>query len=720
MADISTRMSVSGISQYKSAMQQAAQSVKTLDAQLKQADAEFKATGDKEKYMADKAKLLEDKLKAQKTAAKNAQQALKQMQSQGVDPLSQAYQKMQQQLAQAETGVLETSAAINTLGQSEQQAAKGADQLTASVQGISKKISLEQVIGGINKITDGLESAAKKAAELGKTIWNEIVEQAGKADEIATRATMYDMTAEEYQAIAKVAATWGETSVEAIMKARQRVQGQIKNITDDLLGIGVNPYSKNPLKLFGREYGGELKDWEDIFWEAGEALLNMGDAYKKAEKAQAIFGRRWEELVPMFKMGRDLYEQTVASQIVADNESIQKLAELNDTINTMKSDFESLEQEVLAGMAPALTKAASTLDRLLGKLMDYLKTEDGQQMLERMGEAVSGLFEDLANIDPENVVNSFVTVFQQLVDSFTWISNNWSDVETGLKSIVGVWAGGKVISGALTIVQMLNGLRGLTGAGAGGAGEIALSLGGKLAFNGVETTLGTSIGGAIANVLTSTPLTVAIAAASIAAIAHGIYVAMNNKNPIEQMASAAGFSEERTKEIVESIPDTYNPFDTEQTEKVTNLIKNVLTGGKTKPEPVAIPVEPETQENAAEEIAEQIGEVTVPVKLRVVGGSSAFSGGGGGGGLMDYFADYLFGSFRPGFANGLPFVPFDGYPAILHRGERVLTERENRNYTISNNTYFGGVSLHNGLEVDALTDSIAARNAKVAAGYGAN
>ena len=74
----------------------------------------------------------------------------------------------------------------------------------------------------------------------------------------------------------------------------------------------------------------------------------------------------------------------------------------------------------------------------------------------------------------------------------------------------------------------------------------------------------------------------------------------------------------------------------------------------------------------------------------------------------------------PGFANGLPWVPFDGYPALLHQGERVLTARENRQYTISNNTYFGGVSLHNGMEVDALTESIAARNAKVAAGYGAN
>ena len=116
MASIDTKMSVTGLSQYKNAMNQAAQSVKTLDAQLKQNEAQYKASGDREKYMSQQAKLLEDKLKAQKAAAKSAQDALKQMKAQGVDPMNQSYQKFAQQLAQAETSVLETSAAINSLG----------------------------------------------------------------------------------------------------------------------------------------------------------------------------------------------------------------------------------------------------------------------------------------------------------------------------------------------------------------------------------------------------------------------------------------------------------------------------------------------------------------------------------------------------------------------------------------------------------------------------
>lgn len=718
MADISTKMSVSGLSQYKSAMNQAAQSVKTLDAQLKQNEAQYKASGDREAYMAEKSKLLADKLKAQKEAAKQAGEALKNMKDRNVDPLSKAYQQMEQKMAEAQTGVLETTAAINDLSQSEQQAAKGADQLTASVQGISKKISLDQVINGVNKITDGLENAAKKAVELGKAFVEEIMERAAEADDIMTKSTMYGLTPERYQAMQKLAKTWSETSVEAIMKARQRVQGRIGSMADALLGIGVDPYVKTPFKMGDREWGGQLKDWEDIFWEAGEALLHMENAYERTEKAETIFGRKWEELVPMFTMGREEYEKALDAEMTNSAKALEDMAKMNDTINDLKSDFATLETEVLAGMAPNLTKVAEVVDSLLDKLMQYLQTEDGQKMLEKLGESVAGLFEDLGNIDPDSVVNNFVSVFNQLVTSFKWISNNWTGVESGLKAIVGVWAAGKVTNGALTIVQMINGLKGLTG-GAGGAGEIAMSLGGKLAFNGIEGTLGTKIGGAIATALTSTPLTVLIAAASVAALAHAIYTVVNGGNPFVDFLTANGITPEQAESFAQAAQASYDPFDTEQNRKITNMLKEYMTTGKVemkeKPE---VDVQPVADANASENLAEQIGPVTIPVNLRVNMGGGAFSGGGGGGGLQDYFRDTLFGSFRPGFANGLPFVPWDGYIAMLHRGERVLTASQNRNYTYNNHNYFGNVNLNNGMEVDALADSIAKQTRKQSRGYG--
>ena len=732
MASIDTKMSVTGLSQYKNAMNQAAQSVKTLDAQLKQNEAQYKASGDREKYMSQQAKLLEDKLKAQKAAAKSAQDALKQMKAQGVDPMNQSYQKFAQQLAQAETSVLETSAAINSLGQSEQEAAKGADQLSASVQGISKKISLDQVINGVNRITSGLETAAKKAVELGKAIADAIMESAARGDDIATMASVLGMDIEDYQAYKKVFDAYADITVRDWRMAQNKIRTAITRPTADQVtvfqALGI---STSRLEDTG---GGILepvaKDVEEVFWDVGERLkqkVKSGELslLEANDFANLIFGKNFENLNPLFdEYTRETFKAAVNAQTVNDAESIQKLASLNNELIKLQGDFKSLQDQILAGMAPAMTAAAKALDKMLTSLMEYLQKPEGQAMLERLGEAVSGIFEDLANIDPESVVNNFVEVFNRLVSSFEWISENWSTVESGLKSIVAVWAGGKVVSGALTIVQMLNGLKGLTGGGAGSAGQIALSLGGKLAFNGVESTLGTSIGSAVASALTSTPLTVAIAAASIAAIAHGVYVAVTTKDPIEQALIEAGLTETDAKKKADAMNEAAaKDFFTNPTgrKKAMDLLKKGLTTGDWTVEPTPIEVKPEVEEGANADVAEQIGTVSVPVVLKLThAGGSAFGGGGGGGGLQNYFMDTLFGSYRPGRANGLPFVPFDGYVTALHRGERILTAQQNRQYTFNNNTYFSGVNLHNGLEVDALTDSIADRQARQAAAYGAN
>lgn len=60
----------------------------------------------------------------------------------------------------------------------------------------------------------------------------------------------------------------------------------------------------------------------------------------------------------------------------------------------------------------------------------------------------------------------------------------------------------------------------------------------------------------------------------------------------------------------------------------------------------------------------------------------------------------------PGHWGGLPYVPYDNYPALLHQGERVLTARENREATTRTVTHTGTVEVR--LSRDTIANARAA------------
>lgn len=708
---------------FNTGINQAKAQIKTFDAALKQAESQFKATGDAESAMTTKMSALTSKLSTQKKVVEDYRRALETMTKNNVDPLSTAFQKMQKEMLLAESAMYDTQTALNELSSSEQKAAQGANALTNSVNSIGKKISLDQVINGIGKITDGLENAGKKALQLGEQIFSAVMDKARWADDSQTMALMYGIPLERFLQMQKLVQNGLDTSVDAILGAQSKlakgIGGESTAAKQALKDLGVS------LKTLEDTGDGILefvdKDPEETFFEIGRALMAMGKAYDKEAAAQALFGRSWRDLVPLFDKYKTLEEYNAALEdtATASEEDVNALAELNDKIGTLKGNLDTLSTDILATLAPALIEGADALNGMLESLLKYLETPEGKQMLTDLGDAISGLFEDLGKIDPEQTVQNFTKVFTDITTGVQWIANHSGEVVTGLEAIVIGWGALKLTGGALEILKLVQGLQGLGGGGLGGtAGQVMLNMGGKLAFNGIEDTLGTKIGSVIANGLTSTPMTVMIAAASIAALGHAIYTVINEGDPLEKFLTSSGMEEDRAKEVAEDMRKGYNPFDTEANARVTRGIKSFLTTGKWESEPVEIPTEPEVPENAAKNIEEQIGAVTVPVNLRVNMGGGAFGGGGGGGGIMDQMADALFASFRPGYANGIPWVN-DTKLALLHRGERVLTATQNQHYTYNSNTYFGNVNLNNGMQIDALTESIARQNRRQRAAYGA-
>ena len=683
---VTTKMSVD-VSGFKAGIQQAQNSVRTLDAELKRNEAQFKATGDKEKYMESQTKALNSRIAEQQKVVKNAENALKAMEQSGVKPTDAAYQQMQRTLLNAQTAIAQTTVQMNALDASEQKAAGNAEKMADSLASIGKKVSLDAVISGVNSITQGLEDAAKAAISFARDAWGEIMEVAGYADDIATKATMYGMTPTEYQAMANLAATWGETSVEDIMTARRRIWKNGRALAEEgVFGdLGINPYAST-----GGKYGtGMMKDWEDLFWESGAKLMGM-EPFVRAEYGEKLFGRSWERLIPMFTMGREEYERQlgIASESVISDEDVQTMAKLNDTVGQLEQKLTALEGTIVSALAPGLTAAAEALGVFLDEMMKFLQSEKGQDLLDRMAEAVTGLFEDLAKVDPEELVTNLTTVFTKLIEGLKWLWEHKDDIVEAMKWIVAGWAGLKLTGGALDILKIVTGMQFLKNGGFNAAGNGA----------GGDTTVVTDsapkeskmpgiLDKAVAGMATK-----AVLDTSFALIENSRILADKTLSREEQLTQwadaqvAAGFirPEDRDRVIANN---------------------SVLF--------LAVP---EVPEDAAEDVSSQIGEVPVAVRPYVPGAYSAPPGdthggiGGGGPGSSTYYSMH---------SNGLPWVPRDGYLAMLHRGERVMTATENRNYTYNSNNYFGNVNLNNGMEIDALCDSIDRHNRRQHAGFGA-
>lgn len=813
MAGSTVKMGVD-VTQFKQGMKEAQNSVKTLDAALKYNEKQMKASGNAEKDFTTQANLLNAKLKEQKAIAANAEKALKEMEKNGVRTASAAYQDMQRQLINAQSAILDTEAALNSLNTSQQEASQSAGELSQNVAGIGKKMSLEQVQSGLKSVTGIIEKAATAAWDLGQKLVGSVKDAAKAADDAATMAEMYDIPLTEYLQMQALVESGMDTSVEAILgamsKMRRGVGADSQATMDALKELGVGMREGNILD----PYSWKTKDPTKLFWEAGKAIMALGDAYEQENRAQAIFGKSWRDLKPLFDSfdNQEDYQKALEGTTVNSEDTIRNLAKLNDKMMELEHNFGVVKTELLGALAPALTTVSGVLSDLLVEFNKYLQTPEGQAKLQELGDAVVSLFDGLKDIKPGDVIDTAKSILDGIVETLKWIGNNWQGIVTGIEAIVGAWMALKVTDGMLTIRQLLNGLSGLRNTGDGtnlvttGGPSVPVTNGGG---NAVTTTALTAASGSAATATFGTEMAatlagggfsgVAIAALPAVAIAVGTIIERNRqKEKLDeqdaQLAAAAAIEamgDARTAEFLKKValatgperdengntvgqgffigmnpgdidgilqslgdldaadmdslmqavrkyaPNTLGHFTDKMLEKylaggsefdtheVQGLLENVAKAMRQAAEDGFVPeayVQPviEDPEEAAEEISEEIGTVPVLVEPVVSGSvpSSKFPNVGYWWGRRPYGGGSAAGAnYIEGYANGLWSVPWDGYPAILHRGERVVPARA-AGGTYSSNLYVENMNMNNGTDAAGLAAAMAAAQRRTMSGYG--
>lgn len=769
MPDASVKMGVTGIAQFKSGMNQAQQSVKTLDAALKLNEKQLQATGDKETYMQQKSKLLQQQIAAQNIVIKQGQQALAAMEKNGVNPASQAYQKMQQQVLNAQTALLGMNDDLNTVGESAQETAQKTDQLASSLNGINKKVNFDAVLSGIGKITDGMEAAGHKIEAIARDVWDTMATAAAWADNENTLAAMYGIDVETLQRMQGASRTI-DTSVDVIIKAQQKLKNGMVYGSDDIqtafktLGVSLGYFTGK---------GGEVhvfRDAMDVFWEAGEALKNYGDEVERDAMAQKIFGNSWQQLMPLFQAGRETYEKTLGEQSVVTQENVDKLNALDDALQGLDQEFQTLKTTVLSSLAPAFTELADGFSGLLKQFNEYIQTDEGKEKLEALSSAVTELFTGITDVDFSTALDTAGGILDTITGALGWIKDNKDGVVDAIQGIGTAFLLLKAAQVVGGLVQGAAALKSLLGSG-GAAGAAGAAAGGAASGAAAGAAVGASTGSSLLDALGIGALlkTAAEASHELGTGLVGALTGANKKVMVgvyDPTASPSGTPKrsrkvsgtatedqmqgripERTAEMIyDDLYKAINDYDPETNALNTNqMFENILeplvreattqggvvgdaadsiadlfydkwiqslfddewegtTGGllnilqeaiDENADGLKVETAPVLPEDAASSLQQQLDGVTLSVN--VVPDLSSIDGT---------------------HANGLPFVPFDGYIAALHKGERIVPAAQNKTMTNNSNLYVEHMHMNNGTDVNGLASAIAERTRRTMAGLG--
>ena len=814
-------MGVTGISQFKSGMQQAQQSVKTLDAELKLNEKQLQASGDKEAYMQQKSKLLQQQIAAQNKVVQQGQQALAAMAKNGVDPASSSYQKMQQQVLNAQTALLGMETDLQNVGAAAQATASQSDKMADSLNSINKKVSFDAVLGGIGKITDGMEAAARKVASLATNVWDTMLAGAAWADDLGTQAEMYGISTEQLQRMQKTAQII-QTPVSAIMTAKQKVEKNMHDMSADV----VEAFEAMGLVVHGK-FGEMALDMSkltpgdtgfDFLFTIGDALSKIDDEILREVYAQKVLGMSWQTLVPLINKGKDAYLEVYNAQTVVSEENVDNLNELSSKVKDMQGEFETLKRTVQGELAQAFSTVAGSIAELLRQFNEYLQTDKGKEKLAELSDAVTNLFSGLTDVDFGQALDVAKGVLDGIVGALTWIKDNKDGVILAIKGIGGAFLVLKAAEVVGTLVKAADGLKTLLGRnGANTALNAANAADNarRIVQSGDdEETLVTGMP-LLAKELTNPILWVADGVAVAYAMAnkikdagglgnflsqaiptsedlersangldllisgkvrrgsllHGIGITLpggstdtdnriknpsgrpigRNKATVEvsddflawaEQEHESPYEERQAKKAAQSMiegiygeiiraVDEYDPrtnpemntsdyFDTVLYPKIlqaaamygmnedeaggiaddfynqwidmwysnwpgtsSDLVENMKKALDADGNGLQLPVDPTLPENAAQLLSDEIGAVKVPVDL--------------------VWPDGIDGSN----ANGLPFVPYDGYISLLHKGERIVPANQNKNYNVYNNTYFDRTQVSGGVDADGLAARIA-------------
>lgn len=292
--------------------------------------------------------LLSKAVKDTKEREKELQTALDQLKNAGNTEENQR----QQNLLQRE--LIETQQSLKDLEDQFNKSSPKLEAFAAGAKNVQEKTAKISTAAGI--AAGGMVAMAAKAAS--------------SADDLLTLSNVSGFSVEELQKL-QYASSFVDVSMESMTGSITKLTKNMASGSDvfDKLGISIT------------DANGNMRDATDVWYEALEALGQVGNETERDQLSMEIFGKSAMEMAGIVDDGgealRKLGEDAEATGNILSQDAVEDAVAFNDQIDELKGKAEQAFLSAGAALADTLVPALSTLVDVIGSVLAWFGNLDG-------------------------------------------------------------------------------------------------------------------------------------------------------------------------------------------------------------------------------------------------------------------------------------------------------------------------------------------------------
>ena len=447
MPNIRTRFVAEGEKEYRQALKEINGGLSVLSAESKKLQEQYKGNEKSLEALTatnenlDRVVLsLSDKLDLQKKRLAELKQAYGESDDRTLR-MAKSVTDTETALIRQQRALDENTRALENFGKGEGDATRQAEGLGDALNdiggkfGISLPKEMTSTLNGMLKLDAktlalALSFAAVTAAvvEVEKALISMTKESAAYADEILTQSAVTGLSTEalqEYQYAAELV----DVSLDTLTSSQTKM---IRSMDAARRGSKEQAEAFDKLGISVQNADGTLRDAQDVFGDAIDALGAISNETERDAIAMTIFGRSARDLNPLIKAGsdglRELAQEAHNVGYVMSEEALDALGAVDDQVQRMNRSNEALKNQIAVGMAPAV-------ENLMKKGTDFFvrlqEAAEGSGILEVFGalldvvSALEPLFDVLFGTaeDGVPVLQTLALALGVLADALTIVAN---------------------------------------------------------------------------------------------------------------------------------------------------------------------------------------------------------------------------------------------------------------------------------------------------------